>query len=312
MIEPAGDRRGAATARPAISVVIATSNRAKPLSECLGKLMAARLPPDVACEVICVNNNSNDGTREIVQEIARTARLPVHYLFEPRQGAAQARNAGLAQARGSIIAVTDDDCLVDTEWLAAIWQEFAADPALMLLGGRVELYDKADLPMTIRTSRERVSFGAEPVMFQLTGCNIAFRRSLIDKVGSFDVRFGPGTRLMAGEDTDFIYRASRAGVKIVYSPDVLVLHNHGRRTELDRRKLLRAYLIADGAVYMKHILMKDRFALARAYWDAARRLQGVFANIARPRASRDELMRLAYLGRGAFRYSSVLLGFVTP
>jgi len=297
----------AASAPNLISVIVATYNRAASLPDCLKSLMAARLPPDVACEVICVDNNSTDRTKDAVQELARVSPIPIEYLFEPVQGISPARNAGLRHARGRIIALTDDDCIVDPEWLASIWKEFEAAPTLDLIGGRVELYNKDDLPMTIRTSRERKVYEAEPVMSEITGCNFAFRRELVDEIGMFDPLFGAGGRIPAGEDTDFYYRAFRAGRKIVYSPDVLVYHNHGRRTERDRRKLLRSYLISDGAIYIKYILKNDRHAWRAAYWTIFRSLRGALRKTLRLQSSGEEWRRVGHYLNGFFRYGVIWL-----
>src|SRR5215469_1728850 len=150
-----------------ISVVLCTYNRAAKLRQCLNALLAMNATDD-RWELICVDNNSTDETKQIIEEFAQSSATPIRYVFEPTQGLACARNAGLRQASGNILALTDDDCLVDPNWLNAISKEFREDSSLAILGGRVELRSRDDLPIGIRTSRERLAIGMTNV-FGLIG-----------------------------------------------------------------------------------------------------------------------------------------------
>ena len=80
-----------------------------------------------------------------------------------------------------------------------------------------------------------------------------FTRRVLDEVGEFDTKFGAGTKIASGEDTDFLYRAYKQGFKILYSPEVLLYHNHGRKTEAQARSSSRGYALGRGAFYCKHI-----------------------------------------------------------
>src|SRR3982750_3874969 len=97
------------------SVVIATYNRAADLRETLTSLAALRtLAP---WELIVVDNNSTDDTRDVVQTAAATFPVPLTYVFEQEQGRSPALNAGIRQARGEIVVTTDDDVRVESDWL---------------------------------------------------------------------------------------------------------------------------------------------------------------------------------------------------
>jgi len=291
-----------------ISVVVPTHNRATRLPQCLTALLGLTLPDGVGCEVICVDNNSSDDTRLVVERHMATASpIQLRYVLEPRRGASQARNAGLLAAQGTIITMTDDDCVVDSGWLLSIWHEFNAAPEVGLLGGRVELYDANDLPITIRTSRERTAPTPELAFNTIPSCNIAIRRAVIDAIGDFDTDFGPGTAVHAGEDTDFVHRAAIAGFGILYSPDVLVYHAHGRRTPADRRNLERGYFKGRGAVYCKHILSMDRVVLRAAYWEIHKLLRDTALSLARRQSPREELWVLRLLCAGAFLHIATRL-----
>ena len=241
-----------------ISVVVCTRNRAESLRRTLHSLQAMTIPGSLRWEVVVVDNGSQDHTRDVVAEAARVTRVPVHALVETQPGLARARNAGVRAARGEVIAFTDDDCRVDAHWLARIEAEFGADPSLAILGGRVELQDPGDRPIAIRPHRERVAVASLPAITTfMIGCNMACRRRLFDEIGAFDIRFGAGARIPSAEDWDFLHRSRRAGAKIVFAPDVLVFHDHGRRTDADVDSVNRGYAIGRWAFYAKHAAAFD-------------------------------------------------------
>ena len=138
-----------------ISVIVCTRNRAESLRGTLHSLHAMAMPPTLAWEVVVVDNGSGDHTRAVTEETARATGMPVRYLLETEPGLSRARNAGARAARGEVVAFTDDDCRVDARWLAQIDAEFGADTSLAVLGGRVELYDPSDQPVSVRRQRER-------------------------------------------------------------------------------------------------------------------------------------------------------------
>jgi len=250
-----------------ISVIVCTYNRAQGLRQTLESFEAMLESPQTNWELVVVDNNSTDQTKSVANEFGAKGTLPVRYVFEPKQGLSNARNAGVSAALGSIMAFTDDDCIVPQGWLNAIRREFEADPALAGIGGRVELYNPHDAPVTIRPIRERIPFVSVSQLFNMiVGCNMAFKREVFDKIGGFDPSFGSGTRMVA-DDVDSIYRAFKAKFKLVFTPEPLVYHNHGRQTETQLRPLKTSYLNGRGAFYCKHILTGDREILRLAYWE---------------------------------------------
>ena len=204
--------------------------------------------------------------------------------------------------------MTDDDCIVEPGWIAEIWREFAADSALGLIGGRVELYDLQDLPVGIRTSRERQNFEPLSLFNHVIGCNMAFRRSTIDQVGTFDGRFGAGSKLQSAEDSDFVFRTAKTGIKVVYCPDIVLYHHHGRRTAQQRDTLFRSYRIGRGAFYAKHILQSDRRVLRLAFWEMHGLLRNIIGNIARFRETSAEIHGLFDVSLGMIAYARAYLG----
>lgn len=252
----------------AVSVVVSTRNRCSALALTLEAMTQLEVPPGLTWELIVVDNGSTDGTGALLERFA--ARLPLRSVSEPVPGLSVARNAGVRAARGAVVAFTDDDCLVDRRWLRTVWEEFARHPELGGVGGRVELHDPRDRPVTIRTSRSRaVVRSAHDLFTTIVGCNMALARRVLDAVGEFDPTLGAGTRVNAGEDLDLLYRALRRGYTLVYVPEMLVRHNHGRRTDAEVGRLVRGYTRGRGALFCKYLVRADRGMAARAYADVA-------------------------------------------
>src|ERR1044071_912653 len=106
-----------------ITVVISTYNR----SEMLGAAIESALGQEsagVRYEVIVVDNNSTDGTREVIEGYIKRGHENLRYVFEGRQGVSYARNTGIAEARAGIIAFADDDVRVSKDWVAKIKRTF--------------------------------------------------------------------------------------------------------------------------------------------------------------------------------------------
>lgn len=247
-----------------VSIIICTRNRSTALRRTLLALAAMNVPPMVSHEVIVVDNASSDETKAVIQ--AAGATLPVRYLHEGRPGLGRARNAGLAQAAGRLIFMTDDDCVVQPDWLEAGLRLIAENPR-QVIGGRVDLHDTRDLPITIKTEGAAASLDSiGPLFGFLHGCNMIFGRLVVDAIGPFDPLLGAGTKCRGAEDTDFVYRALKAGVAVRYCPDLRIAHDHGRRDPADGQRLEQGYRVSIGALTLKHLL-RGRLDLAKLlYW----------------------------------------------
>ena len=252
------------------SVILCTRNRADDLAAALAALGRLEQPPGCEVEVVVVDNASTDHTARVVQEARAALPFPLLAPREEERGLGAARNCGLRCASGDIIVFTDDDCIVARDWLTRIVAHFIGEDPPGLLGGRVELFNPAHLPLTLLTSTTpHELLPHEHPGGVLLGCNMAFHRKVLDAIGAFDPRFGAGTPLRGAEDQDFIQRAQRAGFTVRYEPDVVVHHNHGRTKPEDEIGLMEGYAYSDGACLMKHILGGDGLALRLFYWRLA-------------------------------------------
>jgi len=257
-----------------LSVIICTHNRAYAISGCLESVKTALSnAKPIDAEIIVVDNGSNDNTSAIVSAWAKTCAFPVNLLYEPRKGLAIARNSAIQAARGDILVFTDDDCTLNPDYITRLVHHYATDTVPVLRGGKVELGDPTDMPFTIKLDDHilRMNDIDHPAGFIL-GANMAMSRTLIDKIGLFDERFGAGALFKSGEDTDYIYRVYRTGMKVEYVPDIIVKHFHGRKDITSVIRLEHGYQIGNGALYMKYV--KDWKLLRHFFWDLRNMLRG--------------------------------------
>jgi GT2 family glycosyltransferase len=207
--------------RPTIAVVIPTRDRHAQLKECLTAL-AAQTYPRTAFEVIVVDDGSYQPLDAVVGAFA--GRLAVRVIRQERQGAAAARNGGIAAARAPILAFTDDDCRPAPDWLDRLALRFETNGTL-LVGGRVlnALSDNA-FSVTSQLIHDLAyahhNTDASQAQFFATN-NLAASADALVRLGGFDVRFA-----IASEDRDLCARWHESGHRLVYAEDALVAHAH--------------------------------------------------------------------------------------
>jgi glucosyl-dolichyl phosphate glucuronosyltransferase len=225
-----------------ISVLICTYNRARLLRETLTALQALDPPGDCEVEIIVVDNNSIDNTVVVVEEAARNGTFPVVALHEKRQGKSFALNNGLAQARGDVIALTDDDVLPAREWLALIVRTFREHQGLTFVFGKVLPRWGCVPPPELLTTRAQdiwgplaiVDYGDEPAAYLPAsrgqrlpiGANLAFSRAALLAIGGWRTDLGKvNNTLISGEDHEIFVRLRRHGLYSgYYEPRALVRH----------------------------------------------------------------------------------------
>ena len=249
-----------------ISLLIATRDRRASLERCLEAIGRASVPE--ALEVLVVDNGSRDGTVVFLDEYARGAPFTLVALSEPRPGKSRALNVGLARATGDLIAFIDDDVYISPDYFVRLLEIFERNE-IGYCGGRILLYDPTDLPMTVRTTTtmEPIPPHTFIVAGAIQGCNMAFRREVLEAIGTFDPMLGPGTPFIC-EDVDLAARASALGWAGGYFPELLVYHHHGRKTDAERATLARDYALGRGAYFAKFILARRtrRQYIRRCYW----------------------------------------------
>ncbi len=216
------------------SVVVCTYNRSQNLRRTLASLAKLRVPADLTWELVLVDNNSRDDTRAIIEGFSCSSGLNVLYVFEGKQGLSQARNAGLRASKGEIIAFTDDDAIVDSDWLRAVTNAFEQTDCAGLGGKIIPVWPDrpprwyCDVP-PYWTIGPVVAYNlgdqtCEAWMLPF-GANMALRRSAFHDLGGFRTDLGAGSGgISLGEETEFFWRMKKSNRKIVYEPRAIVFH----------------------------------------------------------------------------------------
>jgi glycosyltransferase involved in cell wall biosynthesis len=201
---------------PLISVVVPFRNARAYLHQCIHSLLDQTLSSH-EYEVILVDNNSSDGGRAIVAKYPQ-----VTLLQESADGAYAARNRGLEEATGDIVAFTDSDCEVDRDWLERIAEAVRAPGVLVVLGQRVAATDRGLLNLVSAYESQKATYvmtqGRGPLIFGYTN-NMAMRRQVLEEQGPFP-------EMLRGGDTVMVSRIVEAyGSSVArYCPAVRVRH----------------------------------------------------------------------------------------
>lgn len=220
-----------------ISVIIPTYDRGGLLQKCLQSLFAQTYPQS-KFEILVCDDGSTDETQKIVENLAKEYKN-LRFLKQKRQGPATARNLGVKNAQGEIIAFIDDDCRPAHDWLENLNQAFEKHPETQGVEGKT-------IPDCLTS---------DLFTYQLlndTGgkywtCNIAYKKVALVKVGGFDEEF----RFSHCEDIDLAYRILKMG-KIIFTPEVIVIHPTKRVGLFSGLKKL-SHLQDDFRLYKKHL-----------------------------------------------------------
>jgi glycosyltransferase involved in cell wall biosynthesis len=213
-----------------ISVILCTYNRCDLLLRALESILAQKID-QVRYEVIVVDNNSTDNTRGVVESFIAKGHTNLRYLFEGKQGLAHARNAGIMVANAPIVALTDDDLCVASDWVAQIKYAFDKHPEVVLVGSRVLPRWNTEPPSWLTKDHwsplalfdQQDSFYSDA---QRPHCllGISLRREVFEHVGFFApelqrVKDGIGS----SEDHELQLRLWRGGYRSMYVPEITVI-----------------------------------------------------------------------------------------
>jgi len=292
-VYPGETRTVARDQLPHISVVVATiGERLEEIKGCLESLSLQEYP---RFDVILVDNRPTIPQTDALSLLAQQWSF-VELVHEPSPGASAARNCGIARATGEIVAFTDDDVVVGSDWLVCIGTEFARDPHLDVLTGLIlpsELETPAQIwfenyyggfaaqrrfsPVTLSSQRPRGGrIGVRDDENRLletvplygvgafgAGANTAYRATTIRRIGGFDEALGPGTPARGGEDLAVLMKVLWQGGRVRYQPESYVLHQHRRDYE-GLLYQLEGYGLGFTAVLTSLVISDPRHLLAIA------------------------------------------------
>lgn len=225
-----------------VSLIVATRGRAAELDDLFASLRSQGRDD---FEVIVVDQNGDD---RLLPVLAASGLAPLH-LRSDIHNANHARNLGLAQARGAIVAFPDDDCTLPVGVLDRVVAAFAADPDLAMLTGPA-----ASPEGGLGSGRWRADSGTIDVQNVWTSViefNLFLRRDIAVSLGGFDTRLGPGTRFGSAEGNDLVLRAIGAGHVARYDPDLRIVHPDKRLSDVARERAWR-YGMGLGRVLRRH------------------------------------------------------------
>ena len=246
-----------------VTIAICTRNRAASLAQTLDSIAAMTVPSAAAWELVVVNNNSSDETDSVVDRYK--TELPIRREFEPRDGVSNARNRAVATAKGKYILWTDDDVLVDQDWLGTYVDAFRRWPDAVLFGGKIIPQFEEPVPPWITDTFDIISgvfafrdFGDVPVPFTLEGRRIPFGsnyavRADQQRLYPFNPDLGPRPgKPIYGEETEIIESILRAGGTGYWVPEAGVRHCIPQQRQTFR------YINSYFAGYGRYLAYRDR------------------------------------------------------
>jgi GT2 family glycosyltransferase len=207
---------------PLATVIIPSRNRVDALTRCMASLAAQSYPAE-RFEIVVVNDGGNAVPATIRKGLDE--RIACAVVDVPHGGPAAARNAGVARARGEILAFIDDDCVADPKWLHSLVARLTSRPDAAV-GGRVinalhrNRYSRASQLLVSQLYRYYHEQGRGDLPFFTTN-SLATRVETFRRVGPFDATFP-----FASEDRDWSDRCLLAGAPLVYAPEAVVHHAH--------------------------------------------------------------------------------------
>jgi O-antigen biosynthesis protein len=298
----AGQPDGTSLKLPSMTVAVCTRDRTDDLRRCL-KAIELLDHPDLNVLVID-NAPTTDATKRLLAE-----QFPhVAYFTEPRPGIDWARNRAIVEARGDVIAFTDDDVVVDRGWAEAIGLAFAEEDNVMAVTGLVVPLELETWPQALFEDAGGFGRGFRRHWFRLTpppagartqltdvfhlgpgrfgtGANMAFRKRVFDLVGVFDPALGAGTVTQGGDDLEMFFRVLEEGHTLVYEPRAIVRHLHrpqyeGLRSQLGSHGLAYyAFATRSAFAYPNRRAAFARFGLV---WFWRRNLRRLLLSYIRP------------------------------
>ncbi len=231
-----------------LTIAVCTRQRPGPLKHLLRSIEEASTPKKLEIDLVVVWNDRPGPDYEEVQIILENLNYSAILVLEPSTGLSYARNRALSIADGDFVYFIDDDIVVSKSTFIE-FENYLAQNQPEILGTRVLLYDESDFEITIRTGSEpsRLSKNQNPFGF-IHGCSLLLSKNVIRRVGFFNTLLGPGSKLRAADDLDYILRGFSLGITVDYTPSIMVYHNHGRKCLAEVLPLLDGYMMGNGAV----------------------------------------------------------------
>ncbi len=243
-----------------ITIIICTRNRIDTLKECVYSILKNK---GNRYEILIVDQSTDNKTENFIKNLNSKQ---IRYIKTDTVGLSKARNLAILNVRTKYLAFTDDDCIVEDDWIENILKEYDSDHKLFGVYGKVLPYgDKSKegyFCHCLIDSNKQASWD-KPVLPHNNlghGNNMSFKTSLFKKVGLYNEKLGAGTWMKSGEDTDFIYRVLRKRFKVMYSPMPTVYHNSWKTLD-EAEKLDYGYVRGFVTIFSKFSFKGDSIAI---------------------------------------------------
>lgn len=274
---------------PFVTVVVPVRNGEDKIGDAIDSLLAGDYPPE-RHEILVVDNGSTDSTAEIIRS------FPVTYLHEARRGVSNARNRGIAEARGEVVAFIDGDCIAAPSWLSELIRPFS-DPAVGCVAGELG-HEPGETTAERQATRmfgawQRYAVGSNPP-YAITA-NAAYRRSVFEEIGPFD------PRMPRAQDVELGLRFNeRSALRLVYAERAVVRHRH-RDTHRGFFRQQIGWSYGAGLVAAKYHALDGRPSPPPRLKDVGQAARGVWLVVAmRLRPDPEIPYRRAYLADAWF------------
>ena len=218
-----------------LDVIVPTYNRQDLLPLSLNSLFAAEIPAGLEVSVTVVDNNSTDGTRQVIESFKERFGDRIQYCFEQQQGRSHALNTGINATSGDLIGIIDDDEEVDRNWINAAFEAFSTRDLDFIGGPYIPHWSITPpdwLPREYGGVVGWVDGGDREVPFYrnypgiLMGGNAVLKRSILEKVGLYTTWLGRTDKgLLTGEDEELYGRLLASGAKGMYLPQMMIYHH---------------------------------------------------------------------------------------
>lgn len=224
-----------------LSVIVSTRNRARQLATLLQCLGSQRDIENLNWEIVIVDNNSNDNTKDVAYAFCEGSNLKINYLFEERQGLSYGRNTGILSSKGSYLLFVDDDVLLPKEFISNLLFGVKEFPEFHIFGFKVlPEFKNGNKPPFWFTFKKPLSLiqsflpihdlGKEPLQYpnrkakNPIGACFLVKKEIFEKVGPFREDLGVGSQSGLCEDTEFFWYAMMNDFKILYWPYAVLYH----------------------------------------------------------------------------------------
>lgn len=216
-----------------ISVIVCTYKREKYIPQLLESLAKQEFSKN-EYEIVFVNNNSPDDTARRCEAFQKKhPDIVFRYFEEKKQGLSYARNRGIKEAQGKIMAFIDDDGLAHAGYLKNMSDAFEQNNSMYAAGGKILPKYESQKPRWMSRFLEPVmsviDLGSQTKPFPKNkfpvGANMMFRKKVFQITGDFNTELGrTGEKMLGGEEKDLFYRMRKGGMAVYYLPDVVVSH----------------------------------------------------------------------------------------